>query len=174
MKRTSEHKKIFAAIFLAANHANMKSLWRGLRADTAHFRVLSGFFGRKNVRLSEYFRTKRFEVVNKRSVYGTDIKENPDEYSSGFGAGNRTWTCMKLLSLEPESSASANSAIPASGTNIIIHFADRFVKCLSASFLLFLVGLSIILDTIGRKNFFRRKPLQRTHRPVVGATLVGS
>ena len=29
------------------------------------------------------------------------------------GAGNRTWTCMKLLSLEPESSASANSAIPA-------------------------------------------------------------
>ena len=36
------------------------------------------------------------------------------------------------------------------------------------------VGLSIILDTIGRKNFFRRKPLQRTHRPVVGTTLVGS
>ena len=29
------------------------------------------------------------------------------------GAGNRTWTCMKLPSLEPESSASANSAIPA-------------------------------------------------------------
>ena len=36
------------------------------------------------------------------------------------------------------------------------------------------VGLSIILDTIGRKNFFGRKPLQRAHRPVVGATLVGS
>ena len=37
-----------------------------------------------------------------------------------------------------------------------------------------IVGLSIILDTIGRKNFFWGKPLKRTHRPVVGATLVGS
>lgn len=36
------------------------------------------------------------------------------------------------------------------------------------------VGLSIILDTIGRKNFFRRKPIQRTHRAVVGTTLVGA
>ena len=30
-----------------------------------------------------------------------------------FGAGNRNRTCMKLPSLEPESSASASSAIPA-------------------------------------------------------------
>ena len=36
------------------------------------------------------------------------------------------------------------------------------------------VGLSIILDTIGRKNFFGRKPLQGPHGAVVGATLVGS
>ena len=33
--------------------------------------------------------------------------------SGFFGAGSRTWTCMREPSLEPESSASANSAIPA-------------------------------------------------------------
>lgn len=32
---------------------------------------------------------------------------------TAVGAGNRTWTCMKLLSHGPEPCASANSAIPA-------------------------------------------------------------
>ena len=39
--------------------------------------------------------------------------DHPSDDRLLTGAGNRTWTCMKLLSLEPESSASANSAIPA-------------------------------------------------------------
>ena len=34
-----------------------------------------------------------------------------------FGAGKRTWTFMKEPSLEPESSASTNSAIPAGARN---------------------------------------------------------
>ena len=36
------------------------------------------------------------------------------------------------------------------------------------------VGLSIILDMERRKSFFRSSPFKRTHRAVVGATLVGS
>ena len=54
-------------------------------------------------------------------LWDRKIRKNPNPFPIWkiwfglywFGAGNRTWTCMKLLSLEPESSASANSAIPA-------------------------------------------------------------
>ena len=45
--------------------------------------------------------------------YATPNIKDPAKGSFIFGAGNRTWTCMKLLSHGPEPCASANSAIPA-------------------------------------------------------------
>ena len=45
---------------------------------------------------------KKSSVHNIKSVMNTR-----------YGAGNRTWTCTALRPLEPESNASANSAIPA-------------------------------------------------------------
>ena len=52
-------------------------------------------------------------------AYATDLQSAPFGHSGTrpYGADNRTWTCMSVNSLEPESSASANSAISAFGAD---------------------------------------------------------
>ena len=55
----------------------------------------------------------------KANIVQKDLFCPVDKRGLFVGAGSRTWTCMREPSLEPESSASANSAIPAYITGIL-------------------------------------------------------
>ena len=48
-------------------------------------------------------------------------------YDWDLGAGNRTWTCTALRPLEPESNASANSAIPAYCSAVCVNVCDYII-----------------------------------------------
>ena len=85
------------------------------------FAVLRSIFCEQNMR------------VKNHQLYQTNRKGIRIAYPFSIGAGKRTWTFTKLPPLEPESSASANSAIPANILSsiddlYIIHDGDCFVN----------------------------------------------